>query len=425
MANFSTLSFPEASDGFSGRTVREDIDNDGFIDVLQADATLNGFGCDRHLIIWRNEANPPFVTFAEETGGIPLAFRKGTWDVALIDLNNDGWKDLIIGTCNGTSIWMAEPPASLDFLYPEGLPATIPPNQPYPLLVDIQVTGSATVIADEVKLHTSVNGDPFATTVMTPLGGNSYSGILPASNCLDHIDYYVSAAIVEGGSFLDPPDAPSSNYSTVSASGMETVFEDRIEGDTSSWTITSVALIAGEWEQAEPEGTVWNGSMAAPDSDAGPGTDTQAFVTENGLAGGAAGDSDLDGGPTRLVSPLIDLAGSDAYISYDRWFFTDLGVADSLQVAVSNDDGNIWIPVEIVTESASEWVHSTFLVSEHVRSHRPGSGTVQCGRQPQRLHQRGGGGQLPGGCTDVVEWSSIVVIVIRMGRLISGILCSS
>ena len=82
---------------------------------------------------------------------------------------------------------------------------------------------------------------------------------------------------------------------------------------------------------------------AAPAADATPDPDgTMAFVTENGPPGGLAGNFDVDGGPTYLVSPIIDLAGSESLVSYARWAFTATGVADSLSVEVS-DDGVVGI----------------------------------------------------------------------------------
>ena len=48
-------------------------------------------------------------TFDAQSGGIPVAARTGTYDVAVFDINGDGWRDLVLGTCTGTSVWIAEP----------------------------------------------------------------------------------------------------------------------------------------------------------------------------------------------------------------------------------------------------------------------------------------------------------------------------
>ena len=42
---------------------------------------------------------------------VPL---RGTHDVSVFDLNGDGWNDLVIGTCNGTTVWINQPPCPAD-----------------------------------------------------------------------------------------------------------------------------------------------------------------------------------------------------------------------------------------------------------------------------------------------------------------------
>ena len=59
------------------------------------------------------------------------------------------------------------------------------------------------------------------------------------------------------------------------------------------------------------------------------------FVTDN-----EDGDSDVDGGPTRLLSPLLDATViPDPAISYARWFTNDDNDEDRLLVEISDDGG--------------------------------------------------------------------------------------
>ena len=44
---------------------------------------------------------------------IPTNMLTGTHDIAVFDLNNDGWNDIVIGRCNTTEIWMSQPPEGL------------------------------------------------------------------------------------------------------------------------------------------------------------------------------------------------------------------------------------------------------------------------------------------------------------------------
>jgi hypothetical protein len=70
-----------------------------------------------------------------------------------------------------------------------------------------------------------------------------------------------------------------------------------------------------------------------------------AFVTQNGAAGELPNVSDIDGGATTLMSPVIDLTGSNAIISVARWLYTSNPFGDSLTTSVSNDNGANWVTV--------------------------------------------------------------------------------
>ncbi len=366
LANFTNLALPTASDGFSGKTLLEDMNGDGFLDIIIADTAVNGFGCSRHLKIWRNLGNTPNVTFVEETGGLSVAERLGTWDVAPIDLNGDGYKDMVIGRCSGISIWMAIPPADVHITYPQGLPRSVPPSMPYELQVHLQAIGQATIPVGGVQLYTSVGGAPLVPQSMIDLGGGTYSGSLPAGDCLDRTEFTVEVTTAEGGTFTDPPGAPTEVHATIAASGESTLLDDPIGPAAAGWTITTAAGVTTGWEAAIPNGTFTGVTPVAPAEDAGPIPSGYAFVTGNGLPGEAAGTSDLDGGPTTLTAPPLDLTGSDAVISYDRWIYSALGVTDPLVVSISGDGGGLWVQVETVTSTESAWQHASFLVSEFV-----------------------------------------------------------
>ena len=367
LAEFIQHTFSTEADGFGGNIVVRDIDKDGFKDVLIADVDVDCCGCTRFMRMWRNKGDLPDVTFEPQTGGIPVGPRTGTHDVAVFDINGDEWLDLVIGTCTGTSVWIAQP--ELVFSYPLGLPpAVVPPDEPFSFQVQIQTIGTAQVQAGSALLLSSVNGGPFASSAMAELGADLYLATLPATACPARFSFYVSATMAGGGTTTDPPTAPSSTFSTVVAAGTEVVISDPIEGDVSGWTITSdPSLTAGEWEQADPNGTISSGELAAPEDDATPGAgNVMAFVTDNGPPGGVATANDVDGGPTRLVSPQIDLSGGDGVISYQRWLFSSGGVPDVLTVEVSNNDGASWTLVETVSATGSAWEAGSFVVSQHV-----------------------------------------------------------
>ena len=101
------------------------------------------------------------------------------------------------------------------------------------------------------------------------------------------------------------------------------------------------------------------GDRGDPTSDAdGSG---QAWLTDN-----TSGNSDVDGGPTRLISPPLDLSGmDDPYIEYARWFTNDDQDFDRLDVHVAVDIAGPWKLVESVPDTPG-WRTAGFLVREFV-----------------------------------------------------------
>jgi hypothetical protein len=114
-ANFSNhvFSFVAGSDdGFGEESVIADLNNDKFNDVLITDVHVDIGGCTRRMHIYRNLGNVPNVTLQEaQPLIIPANQTTGTHDVAVFNIDGDGWKDLVIGRCAGTSVWMNVPPA--------------------------------------------------------------------------------------------------------------------------------------------------------------------------------------------------------------------------------------------------------------------------------------------------------------------------
>ncbi len=365
LANFATFAFPASTNGFAGNALVSDLDSDGWNDVIIADVDPDIPGCTRITDILRNNGNPPEVTFSADSGSIPDTMLQGVFDVAVLDIDGDGTKDLVVGRCTGTQVWIAAPFVDVDFNYPGGLPEFVAPDTLTSLQVQLTPLNS-TIDPGTPALHVSVDGGPFSATPLDPLGGDLYQLTLPAVGCAARIDFYVSAEITSGQTFVDPPGAPTVTYAAISAAGTELLFSDHIEGDVSGWTVVNApSLTSGQWEQADPNATNLAGQVASPGDDATP-DGTMAFVTENGPPGGSAPLNDVDGGPTYLISPVFDLEGSDAVVSYARWAFSSTGVHDHLSTEISNDGGLSWSIVETVTNTGSAWQTATWFVSAFI-----------------------------------------------------------
>ncbi len=371
MASFNRLTYAFAAgagtdDGFASNSVIADLDLDGWNDVLIADVDVDIPPCGggRRLHIYHNLGNPPSVTLRQENDG--GAWRPiGTHDVAVFDVNGDGYPDLVIGTCSGTQVWINDPPAALAFDYPQGRPTEVGCTSTTSFQVQVIGLGSGVPAAGGLDMFASVDGGAFLPHPVSELGGDLYGVTLDGNSASSSIRYYFSASSTGGGTWSDPSTGPAANYSVVVA---DTLIEqiETFESGAPGWAVANgVSLTFGGWELVDP-----NGTAAAPESDAGVGGDVLCWVTGNGLVGGATGNSDLDGGPTTLTSPTINLAGADALISADIWFYNDepnQTEIDQFVVEVSSN-GTTWVPAMVLPGGVgtTAWIHYGFQVSNFV-----------------------------------------------------------
>ena len=339
--------------------------------MIVTDVDVDIPGCNRFTNILRNNANPPNTSFTDvlDLMNIPQSQLQAVHDAAIFDLNGDGWLDIILGRCSSSEIWIQHP-YGVVFDFPQVLPSLVTPDEPFTIQAQLTPVGG-TLAPDTATLHYAINYGRFTSVLMTDLGGNLYEVDLPATACLDGINFYFSAETVEENVYsTEPPDAPESTYRADAATGLAiTHLYNFEEGeDLSEWKITSDSSItSGEWEQADPNGTYYYSSTVAPEDDATPGPDNvMAFVTENGPPGGGVQDNDVDGGPTYLRSPSFDLQDNNASISYAFWaFWYNPNLQNFFTVEVSND-GNDWVLVEILGETGNKWGMSSFLVGDYV-----------------------------------------------------------
>lgn len=357
-------------DGFGGNNLIADLDNDGWEDAIVADVDVDISGCNRRCHIFRNLGNAPNVTLQEQivsgqvVGGITPAALQGTFDVAVFDIDGDGWKDLVVGRCTGTQVYICDPPTGLTFAFNGGLPAMIPPGVTRQVTVDATGIGGVNPVAGTGELYYSINGQAFQSVPMTDTAPGQYEATLPAMpNCADDIRFYVTAQGDNGQTYSDPPAAPAGYYSAVAAVSLDTIYENNFEANSAGWTVVNTSLSTGAWERAVSNGTTSGSNIAAPFDDAEAGAAQFCMVTQNGSPGGSAGAADIDGGPTDLISPPLDFAGTDGFISYQRWFFSS--GTDVMEVHVSGDGVN-WVLVESVIGDQNQWTLNQFRVGEYI-----------------------------------------------------------
>ena len=243
---------------------------------------------------------------------------------------------------------------SLEFSYPNGRPQLLDPSGNTTFTVLIEAGNNTDPAPGTGVLHYNA-GNGYIAVPMNDLGNNQYEAVFPAIPCGTVVSYFFTAESTTGQEFSDPPNAPNVTYSAVSAVSVTTTFADNFQTNT-GWTVESDnSLEGGEWERGIPA----DGNRGDPGADFdGSG---RCYLTEN-----FAGNSDVDGGPTRLISPTIDVADdNDATFSYAWWFTNDDNDQDRLVVEVSNNNGSSWTQVRSFSDAVG-WNTDSFLISDFV-----------------------------------------------------------
>jgi hypothetical protein len=157
-----------------------------------------------------------------------------------------------------------------------------------------------------------------------------------------------------------PAGAPIDVFFAVPMTEIEVMFEDNGEAD-GDWQ-TGGDASDGQWERGVPVG---GGLRGDPPSDFdGSGA---CWLTDN-----VAGNSDVDGGTVRLVSPAVMFDGPGLELSYARWFSNDFGAApgqDRFMVEWTDDlAGGSWQSLETVGPSGDGthggWIEASFMLDD-------------------------------------------------------------
>ncbi|MCP4759956.1 MAG: hypothetical protein GY876_10925 [Planctomycetes bacterium] len=366
-AQFAQRGFNSVTNGFGGDAYIVDLNLDGNQDVIITDVDVDISGCSRTTHLMRNRGESPEVTFSREATGISDSMLRGVHDVGIIDINGDGWPDLVVGRCSSTEIWMNQPPTGIVFGWDGGIPSFVSPGQAAPVQFQLQPIGGVDVLAGSGRLYSRPAGGSWAELPLEDLGGETYRGNLPMVECAESIEFYASGETAAGTTYTDPGTAPTSGYTAIGADGTETLIRLDFEEPAAGWVVQNdPSLETGGWEQVDPIGTLYGTTPAQPEDDATNGADAlQCFITQNGSVGGGVGEADVDGGPTALVSPAVDLDGTDGTISYARWFF-DSEASDALYTEVSGDDGVTWTSVQSTNGTEAAWETASFRIGDFI-----------------------------------------------------------
>jgi len=274
------------------------------------------------------------------------------------DVGEPGWDPYFgAGRLNARRALELTPLPALRFEYVDPLPTAIPPDMVTSFAIRIADGGQQVLPASAMLVRRTAAAGFAAPTPLRPLGGGLFDVELPAAPCETTIEYYLSAAGDGGAVVTDPLDAPASLHS-VRAIRYERLFDDDFETDL-GWEVVTEggASTTGAWTRGIPIGT-----SAQPGFDYSTDYGRYCFVTDPRI-GADDGTYDVDGGPIRLISPVIRVTAADAEVTYSRWFYTLSGTLDVLEVEMSRDGGASWVLVETVGPTHG-WAEHTFRLSQ-------------------------------------------------------------
>jgi hypothetical protein len=374
-AQFTSYTIADSLSEFGNTTRIADLDNDGLLDAIitDVDADLPSFcpTTGRRTHIYKNTGVVGTGLLDEPGLILPLASQSALFDVAVVDIDQNGWLDLVVGRCGGIEVFMNRPPVGIEFTYPNGLPASLNPETSNGFDVDVAILGGGSIVAGTAKLHVSTDsGATWSSHPMAQVDADTFRAEFPPVECGSPVRYYVGATLSNAGAIVDPAGAPNIFRLAPVQTGEIVIASESFEGDVSGWTVDNTAVTFGPWVAGVPVGTAQGGLPASPAADATPGSGVRCFMTGIGAVGGVASSQDLDGGPTVLTSPAFDLsAASGAKLSMAVWFFCDDILttptqADQMRIEVSN--GGDWVLMEAIRDNITSWTTRTYNLGQYV-----------------------------------------------------------
>ncbi|MEM7262088.1 MAG: choice-of-anchor B family protein [Planctomycetota bacterium] len=259
----------------------------------------------------------------------------------------------------GLFVWrLGDLPLTIDF---PGDTTVIPPIAGT-VSVEILEQTADPLLAGSVELHYDA-GSGEVTIPMTEVSPGVHEGNIPGLACGASVDYYVTAQTASGYVMRAPIGAPAVTITGVVAAETVTTNET-FESGLAGWTVGAPfdTATTGIWELGDPIPS--DAQLDDDHSDSG----VNCWFTGQGLVGGGAGDADVDGGTTTLISPTYDLSNAvEAEIEFWFAYSNDLNgnTDDTLRVEVSSD-GAGWALAHEIANSTDGWARCAFLVSDLV-----------------------------------------------------------
>lgn len=234
----------------------------------------------------------------------------------------------------------------------------IHPGEPVDLVIELRNKGLGATLSDVVV--TVASSSPYVTLQHDTVNFGTVDSYTLVDNGFEPFELTVSSWAPYGESLPIDVEIVFDDYivtqQVILTAGVANVFLADDFETHQGWTVQNQSVSTGAFVRADPAGT-----DAQPEDDH---TDIGTICYVTGSAGGSIGDDDLDGGPTRLLSPVLDLSSGDAEVSFWYYFYHSTnGTFEPLEVHITN--GGAW---QLVTDFAHTpaWSQFTFKVSDYV-----------------------------------------------------------
>jgi hypothetical protein len=235
----------------------------------------------------------------------------------------------------------------------------LPPAEPITYQVQILENDDALVVGSPTLHYSLDGGGTWFETALTMVAPEIWEGDLPALLCSDQPQYYFSAAGETTGPVYIPAAGAAAPFEAF-VGVFNSILDDDFETDT-GWTVESdPSLTGGEWERGVPIDDGVNGDPTEDYDGSG-----QCFLTQNLL-----GNSDVDGGPTWMISAEFDMSAlSNPVLRFAYWWHNDDQDGDPMNVEVGTYDtvGGVWnwSLIETIANQPTEWLTTAYFLADY------------------------------------------------------------
>lgn len=228
---------------------------------------------------------------------------------------------------------------------------------------EIRITGGTHDVlhASPLMIYRTIPGGVQPSIPLRWLGDDAYAVDFPPLPCGTVIEYYLSATANNQFTIFEPRAAPTIVRSA-RVNDRVSLLADDFEVDRGWTTSADGDGTTGQWVRAEPTGTYRGNEPVQPEYDRSPNEKQICYITGQNT-GASLSNGNVNYGPVRLMSPIIELLDRDAEIHFATWVFSDQGNIDSLAVEFSRDGGETWALAEVI-DGTNGWETHSFRLLE-------------------------------------------------------------